>query len=100
VLLPTTDLGRWSLVCLAGFAAFLGAFAALVASGQRGGEGFFDNLWLTAPFLIAFAGAVGALALGTAALIGRGDRSIAVIVSTGIGLLVTAFGVLEIVFLH
>ena len=44
---PGTELGRWSLGLLAAFAAGLSLFGLAVAAGQRGGDGFFDNMWLT-----------------------------------------------------
>ena len=97
---PTTDPGRWSVLAIAAFAGLLGVFAALVAAGQRGGDEFFDNLWLTVPFLAAFVAAVAAFVLGVLALTRDGERSVAVVVTTIIGLLVTTFGVLEVVFPH
>lgn len=78
----------------------MAVFAALVAAGQRGGDGFFDNLWLTVPVLAAFAAAVAGFVLGVVAIVRRAERSVGVIVATLVGLLVTAFGVLEIAFPH
>lgn len=100
MLSPTTDPGRWSALSFAAFATLLAIFALLVAAGQRGGEEFFDNLWLTVPFLAAYAAAVAAFGLGALAIVMRGERSLAVVATTILGLLVTAFGVAEIVFPH
>ena len=98
--LPTTALGRLSLVGMAAFLVFMALFSIAVASGQRGGEEFFDNLWLTVPMLIAYFSAVGGFVAGAAALATQGERSIAVILATTVGLVVTMFGVLEVAFPH
>ena len=97
---PGTELGRWSLALLVAFAAGLSLFGLAVAVGQRGGDGFFDNMWLTGPMLFAFAAAVGAAVTGLVAMIGHGERAVSVLVALVVGLLVTAFGVLEVVFPH
>ena len=98
--MPTTKLGRWSSLAIVVFGLLMAVFALLVASGQRGGEEFFDNLWLTIPVLAAYGAAVVALGTGIAAMIRAGERSFAVIISTIIGLAVTAFGVAEVAFPH
>jgi hypothetical protein len=78
----------------------LAIFALIVATGQRGGEEFFDNLWLTGPFLAAYVAGVAAFILGALAIAVNADRGIAVLASTLVGLVVTSFGVLEVVFPH
>ncbi len=100
VLRPTTTPGRWTLVSIGGFGALLAGFVLLVASGQRGGDEFFDNLWLAVPFLLAYACAVAAAVLGCVAIVRRRERSAPVMLATLVGLLVTAFGVLEVAFPH
>ncbi len=97
---PSSVLGRWSALAGVVFLAFIGLFALLVAAGQRGGEKFFDNLWLTVPMLIAYFSAVGAFVLGAVAIATAGERSLIVIVATIVGLLFTVFGILEIAFPH
>jgi hypothetical protein len=57
--LPSTRLGWWSRGLVGAHALFMVVFNALVAAGQRGGETFFDNLWLTTPILAAGASACG-----------------------------------------
>lgn len=99
-LVPSSVLGRWSTGASVVFLAFIAVFAIAVAAGQRGGEKFFDNLWLTVPMLIAYFSAVGAFVLGTVAIISQGERSLTVIAATVIGLLVTAFGIAEVAFPH
>lgn len=99
MLLPTTVLGRWSTLAVAVFAGLLAIFALTVAAGQ-GGEDFFDNLWLTAPILGSYLAAVSAFILGAVALAASGERSVTVVAATIFGLLVTAFGLLEVLFPH
>ena len=99
-LLPTTTAGRWSVALLGGFALGIALFAALVAGGQRGGEQYFGNWWLAAPFTLAVLSAVGAAWTGWVAIINRAERSILVLVATTIGSLVTAFAALEVTFPH
>jgi len=82
------------------FVVLVSAFGLLVASGQRGGQDFFDNLWLTIPILAAYVASVVAFALGAVALASAGERSIVVVGVTILGLLITSFGVLEVLFPH
>lgn len=65
----------------------------LVLSGQDRGESdtFFDNWWLAGPALLAVVGGLSALVSGVLALIREHDRSIGVILSTLVGLLVAIF---------
>lgn len=100
MLLPTTVPGRWSILALAAFAGLLAVFALTVAAGERGGDDFFDNLWLTVPFLGAYFAGVMAFILGAIAIATSGERSIAVVAATILGLATTAFGVLEVLFPH
>ena len=55
--MPTTRLGSRALrIMLLGLACFAGFFG-LVAAGEKGGDAFFDNPWLSSTILGA-AGAV------------------------------------------
>lgn len=92
--------GRWSLLASAVFALCLAVFFLMVSAGQRGGEEFFDNLWLTVPILVAYGAAVAAFVLGAAAIAAYGERKLSVVAATLVGLLVTIFGVLEVAFPH
>jgi hypothetical protein len=88
--------GVLSLCALGGF----GLFAALVAAGQRGGETFFSNLWLSVPGL---GGAACAIAGGVAAVLAmtrEHDRGWRTISSTVLGAVVALWVTLEIVFPH
>lgn len=98
--LPTTTPGRWSTLAMAVFGVLVAIFALTVAAGQRGGEEFFDNLWLAVPGLGAYFVAVAAFILGALAIATSGERSVTVAAATVLGFLVTAFGVLEVLFPH
>ncbi|MGI9616478.1 MAG: hypothetical protein ACR2QO_26415 [Acidimicrobiales bacterium] len=100
MLLPTTTAGRWSILAIAAFAILVVIFVVAVAAGQRGGQEFFDNLWLALPGLGAFVAAVAAFIVGVLAIAASGERGITVMAATVVGFLVTAFGVLEVVFPH
>jgi hypothetical protein len=97
---PKTPSGKWSTGFIVAFVVFLVAFPILVASGQRGGETFFDNLVLTIPILLAGASGVLALFTGLIAVIGKRERSILVFLAVLIGLLVLLFGLGEVMFPH
>jgi hypothetical protein len=85
---------------LAAFAAFLTALFSLIAAGERGGEGFFSNLWLALPGL--GAGLSGVLAGVTAgvAIVRRGERSVLVFVVLIVGLIVALWLLGEVVNPH
>ncbi len=82
------------------FAAFLTALFSLIAAGERGGEGFFSNLWLALPGL--GAGLSGVLAGVTAAvsIVRRGERSVLVFLVLVVGLIVALWLLGEIVNPH
>ena len=87
-------------MAIAAFVVLMLVFIAAIALGERGGESFFDNLWLTVPFLAAYGAAVAAFGLGVFALAAQRERHLVVVAATLVGLLVTAFGVAEIAFPH
>lgn len=90
---PTGPLGRWSIGSAMAFG--LGLIAELLAiwAGQDRGESdtFFDNWWLAGPALVAVIGGVSALVSGALAMTRERDRSIGVVVSTLVGLVVVLF---------
>lgn len=94
-----TTQGRWSARLLGVFFALLAVFAALVASGQRGGDSFFWSLLLTVPFLGAGVAAVAAACCGVAA-VRNDDRSVVVLASIVVGTAVVLFAAGEIVAPH
>jgi len=97
---PVTSTGWWSLWLTVGFLLLLAVFYVLVWSGQRGGETFFSNLWLTIPMLLA---AISAIAGGILALVGIGwkkERSAFVFIALFVGVFVTWFALMETAFPH
>ena len=97
---PTTILGR-SAVAFAGVFLFgLVVMAAVVASGQRGGNTLFDNWWISAPALVAAIGAVGSFATGLVAILHFRERSPLVMVTVLVAGLVVVYLVGELAITH
>ena len=93
---PTTRLGWWAVRLAVAFAALFVVGMSLAGAGQKiGGEGVFDNLWLTVPLtgVGLTAVLVGLLAGVTAAfaIVRRGERSVLVFLPLIVGLLVAIF---------
>ena len=61
---PQTSLGKRAVALIAASFVLFIAFFAFVASGQRGGESFFSNLWLSATILPAAGLAIAGGAVG------------------------------------
>lgn len=99
-LVPSTLAGRWSAALLAGSAACFVAFFLLVMSGQRGGDTFFSNPWLSGAILVAAGLAIAAGIVGLVAAVRHGERSVPVGVAIVSGLLVVLFVIGEVTFPH
>ncbi|MFH1560592.1 MAG: hypothetical protein ABID84_04190 [Chloroflexota bacterium] len=99
-LLPQTVPGWWSVGLGAGFILLFLLFLGLVASGQRGGETFWDNLLLSIPFLLAAGCAILALLVGVFGIVMWRDRSVLVFLASAIGLVVLVFVAGEVVAPH
>jgi len=76
-----------------------GAFFALVASGQRGGDTFFSNPALTVTILGSGLAAISGGVLGLFAL-WHNDRSLTVMIAVTVGTLATLWSVAELAFPH
>ena len=98
--MPSTRLG--TICCRLGLAsvAFLGAFFVLVASGQRGGETFFSNGWLSTTILTATITATVAGGVGITAVLKDSERALSVVATVAFGLLVFGFALGEVIFPH
>ena len=98
--MPQSKLG--TLCCRLGIGSLgaFGAFYALVASGQRGGDTFFSNPWLTWPMLTAVGLAIGGAATGLVAVVRDAERAWTVFLVIGFGLLIAAFGASELLAPH
>ncbi|HLF61351.1 MAG TPA: hypothetical protein VI980_09255 [Acidimicrobiia bacterium] len=97
---PKGRFGRWSVFSALAFLVGVLGLALAIASGEERGETLTDNWWLSGPALLGAAGAFSALVTGVVAMIHEHDRSIAVILSTLIGLLVASFVTGEIAVPH
>lgn len=97
---PSTGWGWWAVGLAMAFVASMAVFFAAVASGQRGGAAFADNLWLSIPALSAAACATLALLTSFVAVVARKERSLLVLLAMALGALVTAFWVGEIALPH
>jgi hypothetical protein len=98
--MPRTGPGKWSLWLITAFVALFAIFWLVVATGQRGGERFFDNLLLTVPILLAGIAGIASLFTGLVGVIRYRERSILVYPAMAIGLFVLLFVVGEIAFPH
>lgn len=93
---PKTPLGAWSVGLLAAAALLFAAAQGLVASGQRGGETFTDNLALSIPLLLMTVCAVLAFLMGIVGIVRSKERSVFVFLATLIGLVVLVFMIGEL----
>ena len=97
---PSTRQGWWSAGFLVGFLIVFGAFQALVASGQRGGETFFSNPWLAVSILAAAGSAIVGGVMAGIAIFRKSERSFFSFVALLLGIFVTLFMVGEIALPH
>ena len=97
---PKTKLGKFSVGLIVAFLLFLSIFYLMIASGQRGGETFFSNLYLTIPFLLAAISAISSFFTGIIGVFKEKEKSILVFFSIIIGFLVFLFILGEILFPH
>ena len=95
-----TVLGKWSVKFITIFILFLAMFYLIISFGQRGGDTFFSNLWLTTPILIAGASGILAFITGIISIIKDRERSVIVFLSTALGLFVLIFILGEILVPH
>ena len=97
---PKTNLGKWSVWLIVAFAVFFGAFQAIVASGQRGGDTFFSNLLLAIPMILSATSGIAAFITGVISIGRRKERSLSVYLAVAIGLVVLVFALRETFFPH
>jgi len=98
--MPKTKYGKWSIGLCGLFFLFLVIFFLLVQSGQRGGDKFFSNMWLTTPFLLAGASAIAGMVMGIMAIFKQKEKSWLVYISSFIGFFVTLYLAAEFIFPH
>jgi len=97
---PTTRLGWWSVGLLGAFVAGFALLQLLVASGQRGGKTFLDNLWLSGTGFAAGASAIAAAVVGIIATARKHERSVPVMLAVLIGTWVFLFVAGELLVGH
>jgi hypothetical protein len=97
---PTTRLGLWAVRLLVAFVAGYVVGMSLAGAGQIGGEGAFDNLWLTVPLMgVGLATVVAGVLAGVAAafaIVRRGERSVLVFLPLLVLLFIAIFFVGEL----
>lgn len=98
--MPKTKLGKWSVNLIGAFIVFLLIFYAIIATGQKGGDTFFSNMYLTIPFLLAAISGIASFICGLIAIIKQRERSVLAYIAVVIGALVTFFAAGEILFPH
>jgi hypothetical protein len=95
--MPETLSGKSSMVSFGGFLMGATALFLAAASGQKGGETIFENLWLGVPAIIARTGAVVSMITGLVAVFGR-ERNASVLVSTIVSSVVVTSIAFEFIF--
>ena len=95
---PRTVAGWWSVAFSAVFLLGAVALFAAAASGQTGGEAILDNLWLGIPGIVGLAGAAASAITGLVAMIGRHERSAAVVTTTTVSAAALVFVALSVLF--
>ena len=98
--MPRTPLGRLAVVGDVVALVLLGVFIGLVSGGQRGGDTFFSNAWLSWTILLAAGASIAAGGAGLVCIATRRERSVAVSVAAVLGLLVLAWVLAEIFVPH
>ena len=93
---PVTRWGWATVGLFAGFVLSSAFFQLAVATGQKGGDTIFDNLWLSIPGLAGTVFALLATAAGGVAVFVRRERTTLVSLVFAIGLIVTIFTLAEV----
>lgn len=94
---PVSLRGKWCIALIGFFMLFLLLHNILIFSGQRGGETFFSNPWLSGSLGAAALVAIASFVTGLIAIIKDKERSLFVILCSLIGLMILT-GVVGIVF--
>ncbi|MFH1209212.1 MAG: hypothetical protein V1663_00265 [archaeon] len=98
--LPQTKLGKISVWLITVSFLLLALMRFFVFLGQRGGETFFDNLYLGIPGILAGISIISAFFIGIWSIIKYKERSVFVFISTLIGLIGLFFLIGEITVPH
>lgn len=98
--MPHTTLGKWSVGLFGAFIVLILIFFGFITAGQRGGEGFFDNLYLAIPGVLSGVCGIAAFVVGIIAIVKQRERSALTYVAVIIGALITLWIAAEIIFPH
>lgn len=98
--MQTKPIWRLALVLVGLHVVSMLFFGALVDAGQRGGEQFFDNLWLSGTILFAGLFALTAGVMSVIAVAFRRERSIISWAIILFGLFVLTFALGEVLVPH
>ncbi len=98
--MPKSYLGKWSVGLIAVFFLSLASLYLFIALGQRGGPGFFSNLFLGIPGFLAGISGIFAFFSGIISIIKDKERAILVFLSTAIGFLVLIWCLAEVLCPH
>ncbi len=95
--MPKTKLGKWAMWCMGLFFVFFIIGNIVVATGQEGGDTFFDNLAISIPMSLALLSGIVAFVLGAISIVKSKERSVAVYIVSGIGLLILIIALGELI---
>ena len=99
-MIPQTRMGRLAVSGDALSLVSLGVFIGLVAGGQKGGDTFFSNPWLSWSILLAGGAAIAAGAVGLVCIVTHRERSLPVVLTVILGGLTLAWVIAEIAVPH
>ncbi|MHB8606189.1 MAG: hypothetical protein ACYDCK_13145 [Thermoplasmatota archaeon] len=99
-ILPSTRVGRASAGLLAAAVATFILVQLIVASGQRGGDTFLDNLWISVPALAAGVAGIAAGIVGALAVLRKHERGGLVFAAIAIATVILVFVAGELVVPH
>lgn len=74
--MPKAVLGKWSVGSMVAFILLFVLLQVLVASGQEGGETFFDNLALSIPVILMAASGIAAFLVGLVSVVKNKERAL------------------------
>ena len=97
---PTTQLGKRSVWLLVAVAVSFAAFRIMVLSGQRGGDTFFSNPFLTIPIFLAAISGIAAFITGLISIIREKERAISVYLAVAVGLIILVVVLAQIISPH
>lgn len=98
--MPGTAFGKWAVGFVISFFLFFALFSLIVASGQKGGDTFYENLYLAVPALLAAFSGILAVITGGISVFRDKERAASVYLATIIGFLVLIFCLGEILLPH